>query len=986
MGDVLGGQLQTNENGVTRLTGAGSDINFGKQIDKIIEAKRQPAVRLENRVQTNQTKVDALNQLQQRLVNLREAANSLRGRVSLNNQGNVFEGKRGFLSATRSDNKTPSEASSILNATIDNDAQVGTRSLEVLQTAQRQRVSSDEVVDPNQDQNLSGSFRINGRTVTVQDTDSLQDIAEGINNAFANVGDEKSVSASITNISATEAVLSVQGPIGESINFEDTNNGVLESLGILASNKAVKNQNQSAEVAKFRADGQADGSVKTTLTVSDATTDLKNLGGTSIEANDDLQFTLTQGPTVLNARVENIGNKTLQEVAKDINGQRGVNAEVVESSSGVRLQVAAESTNNAQQSDFFQAGQTLDQLGIDSSGELAFTVDNNNEDTTATTETVNLQSTDQLSDVVNRINNNTSIAAARLTTNSDGQESIVVESTSGERIDVSDGGGGTATDSLSFAFENKGGTQSRNPSAVLSKAADPGADVFSTFSLGGVQDINFEVFDKTGGSEGSFSVGFNFTQSPSLQDIRDQINDKAASQNLDLQASIVNDGGQDRLLIKTENGTDRVEVKANSGDFVEKVLGAPAGGSAPGPANPDPLIVSSANTDATGSSLAPPRSGDPSLTPAVRNTELGTSDADVLTRKSNKVEDLFEGTTINLLKAEKGTAVEVDIERDLKSVKDSINQFVESFNSVKQFINAQRQGRALEGQDPEAENTIVGALQGENVLDEVERELNGILRTGAQNSKSDLTFLGALEEQSGSTGISFVDNDSLSDPTKEDTLRVNEGRLNDVLLNNFNDVRKLFEFDFRSPNSGLTLIGNSDQTGAADGTLNVEVDANDNIVDGGTLNVEVDGQTYNVEQTSDNILEVKQGPLQGLTLSADLAGPSTGQTVKSVDISTSRGVGFNTFQTAEDLGNSNPREGVVESEIARLVGDDSAGIEGQNERFKDEIERIERRLENERERLLRQFTTAEQALIELDSAQQRLAQFAGGGGGNTSNG
>jgi len=980
MGDILGGQLSTNENGRTTLTGAGSDINFGKQIDKIIEAKRQPAVRLEGRIQENQTKVDALNQLQQRLSTFQQAANELRGRVAVNNQGDVFESKSGFLSASRTDNTEPSKANSILTANVDNDAQVGSHNLEILQTAQRQRVTSDDITNPDDDLGLSGDFRINGREVSVQTSDNLSDVAQGINNAFSDAGEEESVNASITNLSSNESVLSLQGPEGKAINFEDTSGDVLENLGVLDSNKAVKNEKQAAQVAKFRADSQSDGSVKETIAVADKTAQLSTQVA-DLETNDDLQFTLTQGPTIINESVE-IGTKSLEDIANELDNKATLSAETVETDSGnFRLQVAAKATNNAQQSGFFESGQSLDDLNIDASGELQFTVDDNTEPSPATTETVNLNGTDTLADVVNKINN-TGVAAARLVTNSDGQESVVVESASGERLDITDAGGGRAAEDLNFAFADKGGTVtgtgtsgSGDPSAILSAATDPGETLASAFpSLDSAQKLDFEVFDKQGNSIDSTSTGNFNAGSTTLRDLRDTINDQFTDFGNDtVEASIVNDGGQDRLLIKTRDGTNRVKMTEGFAgkDINETVFNAPSGGTPNSPQSADRLIVSSANTSGSGNA----NGGDPAVGGGAiaGNDELGITDANVLTRDSNKVENLFEGTTLNLLKAEKGTEVKLDVERDLASVKESINKFVEAFNGVKRFINAQRQERALEGQDPEAENSIVGALKGETILNEVEQDINRVVSTGAENVDSDFSVLRQI-------GIEFVDNDSLTDPTREDTLKINSNDLDDKLLNDFNDVRKLFEFDFQSPNSGLSLIGTSQNTGAADGTLTVSTDSNGNVDDSAPLEVQVDGDTFNVKETSDNVLQVQDGPLEGLTLQADLGDNLSGA---SIDVSTSRGIGFNAFYTAQDLSNNNPQDGVVESKIAELVGSDSPDIEGQNERFRDEIERIERQLDRERERLLQQFTAAEEALIELESAQQRLTQFAGGGGGSS---
>jgi len=850
MGDILGGQLSTNENGRTTLTGAGSDINFGKQIDKIIEAKRQPAVRLEGRIQENQTKVDALNELQSRVVDLQDAADKLRGRTRFDDAGNVFEAKQAFVSATRSDNQQPSEANSILTANVENAAETQSSDIEVLETASRHKLASTSIAD--QTANLDGTsgnpdigsdsdFTVNGVTINVSNSDSLVDIGEKINRA--NTGSNATgVTATVVQVAGSDFRLQLQSDDpGKTISLQDGANNPLDALGILdgAGNIEPSAALQDESPAIFRVDNLSDSSVfESSRASGDATNAISTIGfsnGDSIDiaiTNDN--NTTTQTIDVGTAAGDDVAESdSVQALADEISSRFGLQGRAVVGNGRVRLEVNAENTEDVQQS-----RQVSDP-------------------------TANLSSLD-----------------------------------------------GISSDSAELRFTTEGGKSGDDSRTTL-------------------------TFDPT---------------STSLNQLANDISNNVTN----VEARVDNNS----LIVRSNNGTDS-NGKLNI-------------------------------TDVSGSLADDLNFGSTSNVPQLSVSGAGSgnlSEANAISRPSNTIDDLFNGTTINLEKAERGTTVQFDIERDLAATNEAIQEVVDAFNSVKRFINAQRQERALEDQDPEADNSIVGVLQGETILNDVQQDLNSIVQRGAENSGSELTFLGALGEQAGSLGISFVDNDSLSDPTKEDTLQINQQRLNDQLINNFNEVRKLFEFDFSSPNTGLTRLGSSENTGAADGTLTVPVDANGNVDESATgadLQVEVpqgSGESFDVRETSDNVLEVTEGPLQGLTLQADFAAPGSTET-KNIDISTSRGIGFNAFHTAQGLGNSNPRDGVVESKIAELVGSDSPDIEGQNERFRDEIDRIERQLERERERLLQQFTAAEQALLELESAQQRLTQFAGGGSSN----
>jgi flagellar capping protein FliD len=74
-----------------------------------------------------------------------------------------------------------------------------------------------------------------------------------------------------------------------------------------------------------------------------------------------------------------------------------------------------------------------------------------------------------------------------------------------------------------------------------------------------------------------------------------------------------------------------------------------------------------------------------------------------------------------------------------------------------------------------------------------------------------------------SVGIEFVDNDTVEDELDKDTLEIDTTTLDEALLNNPEDVRRLFAFDFTSSDNDVVLLGFSGKTTyAASGyTLNI---------------------------------------------------------------------------------------------------------------------------------------------------------------------
>lgn len=838
--DALGGSLRVDSNGRTTVTGAGSDIDYGATVEKIIEAKRRPAVRIENRIADNQVKVDALTELQSRLNTLEQAADKLRGRPTFDKSGNVFEAKEGFLSATRADGQTASTATAIMTANVENAAQPGTQQLEILRTAQGQQIAGSSVKDAAADLNSAeglgtgnfsgGDFVLNGRTISLDATDSLQDVRDKIN--AANTGDNATgVNAQIVSVSDTQHILTLTAETpGESIGLDDAPAGgtePLKELGIVdtSGNDVIANELRQAQTSIFRVNGLSDGSMLESGLTADSPSDtLSSLGATASPPDAELTFTLDLGAaTYADTITFDTTTTSLDGLAQKVNDEVfGVSARVVETDSGkYRIEFNAENTGAVQRSD----AQSIDK----------------------TTAISNLS-------------------------------------------DVEPG-----TFKLKIANHHDDGT-----------AAD-------TKTL---------TFDETN----------------TLEQIASQID---GDPDLNVKAEAVEVDGKTRLEITSKDG-GKVSVSDAEGDLAQ-ALGIQASDDVPS------LSVSDTNGD-------------------VANA-LSIEAADAVSRKTNTVDDLFQGVTLNLIKAERGTELQFDVERDQDAVNTAMQDFVTAYNSLKQFINAQRLEQPLEGQDPNAEDSIVGALKGERVLREVEQKLSGIIANGATNSSGDFAVL-------AQAGVDFVKNSEVADKTLEDTLKINQEKLNDALLNDFDDLGKLFQFGFSSNSSDLQMTGFTDATAATDKVIEVTSNASGEITDVkvGDTSGAMTSVTFD---SSGSRFTISEGPLSGLSLL--YSGPENA-TSAPIEVSTSTGIGSSAYFTSDNLGNTKFNDGLVQAEIDRITGRQT--LDGENIRLQEEVERIDRSLERERERLMRQFTTMEQALIELESARSRLEQFASAGSGN----
>ncbi len=302
MVDLNVSNLQVGKDGRVSFSGLGSGIDFEAAVDGIIAAKRIPIDRLEAKIDTNKSKIAALGVTRTLLTSVQQSLTSLHGAVSFDSSGNLFASKQAFASAARSDGASPSSPANIIGVSVTASASAGSHTIELLQTAEAHRVGSSEFTSISTDlgtarglaaNSISGTIEIAGKSITVQSGDSLNDLADRINNA--NTGDAPTgVTASIVSTSATEnfLVLTVDSTgktLGSDVALADPDN-ILEALGVLDDGGGFANELQQAAKARFHADGLLDSRSHSSDPQANAATPL-GLAGT-------LTFKDTSGGTI----------------------------------------------------------------------------------------------------------------------------------------------------------------------------------------------------------------------------------------------------------------------------------------------------------------------------------------------------------------------------------------------------------------------------------------------------------------------------------------------------------------------------------------------------------------------------------------------------------------------------------------------------------------------------------------------------------------
>jgi flagellar hook-associated protein 2 len=235
------------------------------------------------------------------------------------------------------------------------------------------------------------------------------------------------------------------------------------------------------------------------------------------------------------------------------------------------------------------------------------------------------------------------------------------------------------------------------------------------------------------------------------------------------------------------------------------------------------------------------------------------------------------------------------------------------------------------------------------VLSDVEAELSRVFSIGAQNVSGDLEVLGQI-------GIDFVDNDDISNPTRADTLEIDEAELNDALLNDPESIRELFAFEFTANDPDITMVGFDGNTQPAATPYQLEIEHDGTEITSALINGSATGVSFSGNTLTFN----DETGAEGLTLL--YTGGDTGGVPTTVDFNVSRGIGANMHAATNDL--LDDSTGLIETAI-----DD---LKSENTRSEEQIERLERRLAYQRDQLLDSFIRMEEALARFDTISESL--------------
>ncbi len=295
-----------------------------------------------------------------------------------------------------------------------------------------------------------------------------------------------------------------------------------------------------------------------------------------------------------------------------------------------------------------------------------------------------------------------------------------------------------------------------------------------------------------------------------LTTLRDYINDN----DYDFNASIVNDGSGYRMVFTSaDTGADNSMEIAVTND-----------------ADAD-------NTDNAGLSMfAFNAAAQASLSQTVAAQDaLISVNGLAISRDTNTVTGAIDGVTLNLLKADIGNTITLNVTESSSGAKSAIKEFVDGYNGLIQTANT------LSSYNSDAESA--GILQGDftlrNILNQLKSEISS-LNSGLSNNIRSLADIGIKTKLDG-------------------TLELDESALVDALTNYSSEVAALFTEQGQSSDATVGYLSATANTQPGQYAVNVETMASRAVLNGATVNSLVidDGNdqfTINIDgQSSDSI-------------------------------------------------------------------------------------------------------------------------------------
>lgn len=731
---------------------------------------------------------------------------------------------------------------------------------------------------------------------------------------------------------------------------------ITDNSADLGGTLAVTAFNDSQAVADLGLSGTALGDTLTGARISGAidTVMLKNLrGGNGIDLSQDVVMTLHDGSTYT---VESAGFSsavTLDEFIDAFNSDADASghfrAELNDSGNGLQIvDLTSGSTDFVIASNATTDGTTG--FNITSAGTFTSTIDSGDLDVKYLSENTDLD----------ELNSGNGVSKGEISFTNKNGNSIVMDfsadyiKTLGDVIDKINTDG--AAYSITASINETG-------DGILITDTSTGSNSLTVENYGGSFATDLNIKGTTTGTtiDGSFEHSIAISATDTLEDVRDKINDA----DIDVRATIINDGsvsGSYKLMLTSRNTGESGKI-----------------------------VVSSTLSGGEGLDLS---------TVARAQNAVFTLGADgigstpqVISKSSNVVTDVIAGISLSLKDVD-SDPVTLTLSNDYESISTSISTFVESYNS---FIDL-----VADNTYYDVETTDSGLLQGDYTINEIKNEIFEALFTTVEGLPSTMNNIGQV-------GLSFDTTGKLS---------LDSAELQEALEDDLDGVTKLFTYtvNVASSSEGASALSSGVEAGYSNSGA---IDSNTSFTDfeaqntgwmttGGTGSYyEVDlGDTYSLQKfylysIDTNNYSASSSALKSFDFDYWDSLSSTWQTAKSYSANSSGELVYyfsDTIKTSKvrinDATGNDGYARITELEVyeARGIGSklddllasftdsvdgtvvlETETIEDQIDVYDEQIEAWQERLDQKEEYYREQFLELETVMQEFQSTSQWLS-------------
>jgi flagellar hook-associated protein 2 len=309
-------------------------------------------------------------------------------------------------------------------------------------------------------------------------------------------------------------------------------------------------------------------------------------------------------------------------------------------------------------------------------------------------------------------------------------------------------------------------------------------------------------------------------------------------------------------------------------------------------------------------------------------------------RSGNTIDDLADGMTISLFRADPGTTVSVGVEPSLAPIKDGIKGFVEAYNALRAFVE---KNTALDDAGKPKDGAV---LAGDRVLRTLADGMAGLIGESVPGAPAG--GLSTLRD----LGITLDENNRLV---------LDDAALDRKLLADLDGVRGVLEFGFTASSPDVRVLSRTNALRDTSFSLSI-TDANN---DGVPESAAFDGVAAEIV---DGRVKGKKGTAyEGLELGW------VGRGSASIAIETRPGMADRLFNALDDA--LYPDQGPMDRAIKDLGG--------LSDTYRSQIETIDQRAEAVREWLIARYTAMETALSVANTMMAQVrAQMDAMSGGN----